>query len=73
MMVRFRRDSVIPCQRYETILTCREALRKQSAAMVVTIGQTRLRPCWYQYSTSSIADFSSVPFPAWQHREEGYD
>jgi hypothetical protein len=42
MIVRFRRDSVIPWWRYETIFTCREALRKQTATMVVTTGQTRL-------------------------------
>jgi hypothetical protein len=42
MIVRFRRDSVIPCWRYETIFACREALRKQTAATVVNIGQTRL-------------------------------
>ena len=42
MTVRFRRDSVIPCWRYETILTCREALRKQTAATVVTTGQIGL-------------------------------
>jgi hypothetical protein len=42
MIVRFRRDSVIPRRRYETILTCRETLRKQTAATVVTTGQTGL-------------------------------
>ena len=42
MIVRFRRDSVIPRWRHETILTCREAFRKQTAATVVTAGQTGL-------------------------------
>jgi hypothetical protein len=42
MIARFRRDSVIRCSRYETIFTRREALRKQSAATVVNIGQTSL-------------------------------
>jgi hypothetical protein len=42
MIIQFRRDSVIPRWRDETILTCREALRKQTAATVVTTGQTRL-------------------------------
>jgi hypothetical protein len=32
-----------------------------------------VRSCLYRSSTSSTASFSSVPFPAWQYREEGYD
>jgi hypothetical protein len=35
MIARFRRDSVIPRWRYETIFACRETLRKQTAATVV--------------------------------------
>src|SRR5215207_11529323 len=73
MIVQFRRDSVIPSWRYETIFACREALRKQTAATVSPTGTNGVRSCWYQYSTSFTANFSSVPFPAWQHREEGYD
>jgi hypothetical protein len=42
MIVQFRRDSVIQRRRYETIFTCREALRKQTAATVVTTAQTGL-------------------------------
>ena len=42
MIVRFRRDSVIPCWRYETIFTRREVLRKQTAATVVITGQSGL-------------------------------
>jgi hypothetical protein len=38
MIVRFRRDSVIPRWRYETIFACREALRKQTTATVRPIG-----------------------------------
>jgi hypothetical protein len=38
MIVRFRRDSVIPRWRYETIFACRETLRKQTAATVVGNG-----------------------------------
>jgi hypothetical protein len=42
MIAQFRRDSVIPRRRHETILTCREAFRKQTAATVVTTGQASL-------------------------------
>jgi hypothetical protein len=41
-LFQFRRDSVIPGWRYETILPCREALRKQTAATVVNIKQAGL-------------------------------
>jgi hypothetical protein len=41
-LFQFRRDSVIPGWRYETIFACREALRKQTTATVVAIEQARL-------------------------------